>query len=238
MARPGVVAILTRFENLTDPRIERSKQHLLIDMVTIALCAPFAARIVGSTSRSSAWPSGTGLLAFSSFPTAFPRTIRSAACLPAWIRRSSCAACRLAAVAAPVAAGARRRHRRQDALRVLRRRQRQVGLAPRQRLGQRPAAVAGTGRGRWQVERNHGCSQTLGAAGVDRGGGDHGRHALSEGNARRDPRQRGRLPRARQGQPAQAAHAPLGNLPGLRRAELRGPGGQTMPHDRAQPRSR
>ena len=39
MARPGVVAILTRFENLTDPRIERSKQHLLIDMVTIALCA-------------------------------------------------------------------------------------------------------------------------------------------------------------------------------------------------------
>jgi predicted transposase YbfD/YdcC len=39
VARPGVVAILTRFENLTDPRIERSKQHLLIDMVTIGLCA-------------------------------------------------------------------------------------------------------------------------------------------------------------------------------------------------------
>lgn len=39
MARPGVVAILTRFENLTDPRVERTKQHLLIDMVTIALCA-------------------------------------------------------------------------------------------------------------------------------------------------------------------------------------------------------
>jgi predicted transposase YbfD/YdcC len=33
------VAILTRFENLTDPRIERTKQHLLLDMVTIALCA-------------------------------------------------------------------------------------------------------------------------------------------------------------------------------------------------------
>lgn len=39
MARPGVVAILTRFENLTDPRVERTKQHLLIDMVTIGLCA-------------------------------------------------------------------------------------------------------------------------------------------------------------------------------------------------------
>jgi predicted transposase YbfD/YdcC len=39
VARPGVVAILTRFEKLTDPRVERTKQHLLLDMVTIALCA-------------------------------------------------------------------------------------------------------------------------------------------------------------------------------------------------------
>ena len=39
MARPGVVAILTKFEKLTDPRIERTKQHALLDMVAIALCA-------------------------------------------------------------------------------------------------------------------------------------------------------------------------------------------------------
>lgn len=39
MARTGVVAVLTRFENLTDPRIERTKRHVLLDMVTIALCA-------------------------------------------------------------------------------------------------------------------------------------------------------------------------------------------------------
>lgn len=39
MARIGAVAVLTRFENLTDPRIERTKQHMLLDMVTIALCA-------------------------------------------------------------------------------------------------------------------------------------------------------------------------------------------------------
>jgi hypothetical protein len=31
MARPGVVAILSRFENLSDPRVERTKQHLLLD---------------------------------------------------------------------------------------------------------------------------------------------------------------------------------------------------------------
>jgi predicted transposase YbfD/YdcC len=39
VAHPGVVAILARFENLTDPRVERTKRHLLIDMVTIGLCA-------------------------------------------------------------------------------------------------------------------------------------------------------------------------------------------------------
>lgn len=38
MARLGVVAILTRFEKLTDPRVDRTKDHLLIDMVVIALC--------------------------------------------------------------------------------------------------------------------------------------------------------------------------------------------------------
>jgi predicted transposase YbfD/YdcC len=38
VARSGAVAILTKFERLTDPRIERTKRHLLLDMVTIALC--------------------------------------------------------------------------------------------------------------------------------------------------------------------------------------------------------
>jgi predicted transposase YbfD/YdcC len=38
VARSGVVAILTKFEKLTDPRVERTKRHLLLDMVTVALC--------------------------------------------------------------------------------------------------------------------------------------------------------------------------------------------------------
>jgi predicted transposase YbfD/YdcC len=38
VARSGAVAILTKFERLTDPRVERTKRHLLLDMVTIALC--------------------------------------------------------------------------------------------------------------------------------------------------------------------------------------------------------
>jgi hypothetical protein len=33
------VSFLNHFENLTDPRIERSKEHLLIDIVAIAILA-------------------------------------------------------------------------------------------------------------------------------------------------------------------------------------------------------
>ena len=39
MARCGVVAIRARFSRLTDPRMERTKRHGLLDMVVIALCA-------------------------------------------------------------------------------------------------------------------------------------------------------------------------------------------------------
>jgi predicted transposase YbfD/YdcC len=39
MARTGVIAILSNFEKLSDPRVERTKHHKLLDMVTIALCA-------------------------------------------------------------------------------------------------------------------------------------------------------------------------------------------------------
>jgi predicted transposase YbfD/YdcC len=39
MARRGVAAIVTQFEKLSDPRIDRTKRHKLLDMVVIALCA-------------------------------------------------------------------------------------------------------------------------------------------------------------------------------------------------------
>lgn len=39
MARTGIVAIRANFSNLMDPRVERTKQHLLPDMVVITLCA-------------------------------------------------------------------------------------------------------------------------------------------------------------------------------------------------------
>jgi predicted transposase YbfD/YdcC len=39
MARAGIVSIRERFSKLTDPRVERTKLHSLLDMVVIALCA-------------------------------------------------------------------------------------------------------------------------------------------------------------------------------------------------------
>jgi len=39
MARRGVAAIVTQFEKLSDPRIDRTKRHMLLDMVVIAMCA-------------------------------------------------------------------------------------------------------------------------------------------------------------------------------------------------------
>ncbi len=39
MASTSVLAILTKFEGLTDPRVERTKQHLLLEMIAISLCA-------------------------------------------------------------------------------------------------------------------------------------------------------------------------------------------------------
>lgn len=42
MASAGFAAILTHIENLTDPRIDRTRQHSLLDMIVIALCATIA----------------------------------------------------------------------------------------------------------------------------------------------------------------------------------------------------
>lgn len=37
-----LVAVFTTFENLTDPRVERTRRHQLFDMVVVALCATIA----------------------------------------------------------------------------------------------------------------------------------------------------------------------------------------------------
>jgi hypothetical protein len=42
MASPSVTHLTQHFSNLTDPRVERTKEHLLLDIVVIAICAILA----------------------------------------------------------------------------------------------------------------------------------------------------------------------------------------------------
>src|SRR5512143_3469391 len=39
MTKKPVGALVASFQNLPDPRIDRTKRHVLIDIVTIAICA-------------------------------------------------------------------------------------------------------------------------------------------------------------------------------------------------------
>jgi hypothetical protein len=43
-----LVAVFTPFENLSDPRIERSRRHELFDLLVVALC--------GTIAGADSWP--------------------------------------------------------------------------------------------------------------------------------------------------------------------------------------
>ncbi len=42
MASPSAANLTKHFANLTDPRVERTKEHLLLDILVIAICAILA----------------------------------------------------------------------------------------------------------------------------------------------------------------------------------------------------
>ena len=77
------------FGDLTDPRIDRTKLHKLLDILVIAICAVIAEPIIGKMWKSSATPGSNGSRPFWSCPTAFLRTTPSPGCLPAWTQSSS-----------------------------------------------------------------------------------------------------------------------------------------------------
>jgi hypothetical protein len=47
------VAVFTPFEDLTDPRIERTRVHALFELVVVALCGSIAGPIPGPTSSGA-----------------------------------------------------------------------------------------------------------------------------------------------------------------------------------------
>jgi hypothetical protein len=77
--------IRVHFANLQDPRIERTKVHQLLDIITIAICAV----ICGADSwvemeewRSSATLNAHGLRRSCSYHAAYPPTTPLVVCLP------------------------------------------------------------------------------------------------------------------------------------------------------------
>ena len=90
MALTKTPVILTYFETLTDPRVERTKRHRLSDLVAIALCARrFAARARGPTWSGLATRSSIGSAPFCVWSMASRRTTRLAVSSSCWTPASS-----------------------------------------------------------------------------------------------------------------------------------------------------
>ncbi len=53
MPKKPLEAIEEHFNKVTDPRMDRTKEHKLIDMIAIAICAVVCGAEVGQTSRVS-----------------------------------------------------------------------------------------------------------------------------------------------------------------------------------------
>ena len=68
-------SLVDYFENLEDPRVERSKRHSLLDIITIAICASSAGRTRGYMWRCSARARKSGSAPFWTYPTASPPMI-------------------------------------------------------------------------------------------------------------------------------------------------------------------
>ncbi len=77
------------FEKIPDFRVDRTKRHLLMDILIIPICAVISgaedwkeiARSMGGRRRIGSRP-------FRNCPMAFPRTTRSGGCISIWTRRN------------------------------------------------------------------------------------------------------------------------------------------------------
>ena len=70
-------SIMDHFQDLDDPRIERSKRHQLLDIVAIAICAVICGADLGFTWSCSARARRSGSAPSWTSPTVFPPTTPS-----------------------------------------------------------------------------------------------------------------------------------------------------------------
>ena len=207
------LSLAHHFAELTDPRIDRSRLHDLLDIVAIAICAVVA----GAESWDDIEDFGNAkhdwLKTFLDLPNGIPShdTFRrlferlDPERVPAGLPRLDRGAAR-----GDRAAG--HRHRRQDPPPLLRPGQGQVGPAPGPRLGHGQPPAAGPGRRGREVQRDHGHPQAAEDAGDLRGDRDDRRHGLPEGDRPHDPGPGGRLRPGVEGQPRAPLRAGRGVL--------------------------
>jgi hypothetical protein len=69
------------FAGLTHPRVERTREHKLLDIVILAICAVICGAEVGPTLKNSARRNWTGSRSFWNCRMGYPRMIRLGGCL-------------------------------------------------------------------------------------------------------------------------------------------------------------
>ncbi len=209
------------FAGLTDPRLERTQRHTLLDIIILAVCATLG--------NANGWADierfskakldffrtfldlPNGIPSHDTFGRVFarldpaqlmashPTVARRRSALPWLVRWSPSTA-------------------RRYGVRSTRRLARRIPLHLVARLGLRRSADAGPSGGRYQIERNHGDSPATRIARPQGLYRHHRRHGLPE----RDCLQPSAWPRrglcvGRQGQPAELTSSGAGGLSGLRR---------------------
>lgn len=75
------------FSNLKDPRIDRTKKHLLLDVIAIAICGVLSGEENWEEIEDFAKENEAGSLNFCYFPMAFPPMIRFHEYFQRWIRK-------------------------------------------------------------------------------------------------------------------------------------------------------
>ena len=216
------LSLAHHFADLTDPRIDRSRLHELLDIVAIAICAVVA----GADSWDDIEDFGNAKHRLAQdlpgpaqrHPLArhLPPPLRAARPrrVPAGLPRLDRGLCTRRPSGRSSPSTARRLRRSFD------RAKGEVGPAPGPRLGHGQPPAPGPGRRGREVQRDHRHPQAAEDALDLRGDRDDRRHGLPEGDRPHDPGPGGRLRAGVEGQPRAPLRAGRGVLgPGVCPAE-------------------
>ena len=211
MTASDPAAFHDHFQDLNDPRVERTRKHPLINIVFIAVCGVLS----GANSFAAIQEFGldrrtwfaryldltNGIPSDDTFARVLARLDPAAfeKCLLSWVQAvQEVTEHRLIAIDGKTLRGS---YDRRDGKAA-------IHMVSAWAIGEQAVARPG-GRGR-EVQRDHGDPRVAPVAGRLRGVGDDRRDGLPEGDRRVDPRGGGRLRPGRQAEPADAVRAGRG----------------------------